>query len=65
VLRDFGLVFAGPMSRDDSERILDVELAAELKPTQAILRDDSNDEIVKVRCYEPAADAWVRLIDEG
>ena len=64
VLRNFGLVLAGPMSRDDSERVLDTELAAELKPTQAIFKDDSNDEIVKVRCYEPAADSWVRQIEK-
>jgi len=63
VLSDFGLLLAGPMSRDDSERLLQAELAAELKPTQAVLRDDSNDEMQKLRCYEPATANWVRAID--
>jgi DNA segregation ATPase FtsK/SpoIIIE, S-DNA-T family len=65
LLKEFGLLLAGPMSRDDSERVLDSELAAELKPTQALFKDDSNDELTKVRCYEPAAGEWVRLIENG
>jgi hypothetical protein len=59
VLKDLGLIVAGAMSRDDSDRLLDSEAAGDLRDNQAVFHDDSENLTVKIRTYDPATVAWV------
>jgi hypothetical protein len=59
VLKDLGLIVAGAMSRDDSDRLIDSEAAGDLRDNQAVFHDDSENLTVKIRTYDPATVAWV------
>jgi hypothetical protein len=58
VLREFGARIVTRMGRDDSDRLIDNDMAAELRPFQAALYDEIDGHLVRLRSYQPAGERW-------
>lgn len=52
------------MSREDSERVLESEAAADLRPHQGMLSDEGESRVTRLRCYEPAGAEWTARIQQ-
>ncbi len=57
-VREFGVVVTGRMSETDSDRLIGAADASELRSHQAVLWDDAESTVQRIRCYDAASSAW-------
>lgn len=57
-IREFGLVVAGRMSESDSERLIGTGDASQLRAHQALMWDDAESSLHRLRCYDAAGPDW-------
>ena len=62
--REFGLRLVGQMSRDDSFSLIDSDLAAGLRPMQAVLDDHERAQTTRVRLFTQPSEEWVSGVAE-
>ena len=64
-IREFGLRFLGPMSRDDSFTMIDSDLAATISLTQAVFDDHDRATSIKLRRFTAPSADWVMKLASG
>lgn len=62
--REFGMRLVGPMSREDSMDLVDSEIAAQIKPSQAVFDDHDRATTVRLRRFSMPDLGWVARVAE-
>jgi hypothetical protein len=64
-IREFGIRILGPMSREDSFSLVDSDLAATIKTSQAVLDDHDRAITTRLRRFRIPSDSWMAKLAEG
>jgi hypothetical protein len=60
--REFSLRLLGPMSRDDSDRLIDSTAAAGIDPSQAVLDDHDRATTLRIRRFDAPDLDWIKSV---